>query len=265
VEQAPAQAVGRPSGRYWEIDAARTVAIAMMVAYHTVYDLHVLSPGLGVDPFGPPWRPLQVATGSSFLAIAGLSFWLSSARARAVGLRGVALWRKHARRAAELIAWGVAISVVTLVALGEDGYVRFGILHLIGAAILLGPLVARLGVWNAALGAAAIAAGLVLKGERSEGAWLLVLGVRPEGGAGVDYYPLLPWLGPFLAGLALGALLYPGGTRGAWGRRLPVPRGSLPVAAPGRHSLAVYLVHQPVLIGLLAAGLALAGAEVGWR
>jgi uncharacterized membrane protein len=251
--------------RFWEIDLARTVAILMMVTYHTVYDINFLSPGLGVNPFEAPWKPLQVATGSSFLGIAGLSFWISSVRARERGASGLALWRKHVRRGGELIAWGMGISLVTLVALGADDYVRFGILHAIGASILLGSLVVRLGAWNAVLGAVAIVAGLAVDGARSDIPGLLILGFRPAGDLGVDYYPLLPWIGPFLIGIALGALLYPSGGRGAWGRSLPSQPAAPFASAPGRHSLAIYLVHQPVLIAIMASILALAGATVEWR
>jgi uncharacterized membrane protein len=94
---------------------------------------------------------------------------------------------------------------------------------------------------------------------------LLVLGVPPPGGAGVDWYPLLPWLAPVLAGLAIGAALYPQGRRGPWGRGLPEPAWAGAAGAPGRHALPIYLIHQPVLIPLVAAALALAGVEVSWE
>jgi uncharacterized membrane protein len=91
----------------------------------------------------------------------------------------------------------------------------------------------------------------------------MVLGVPPEGGAGVDWYPLLPWLGPALAGLAVGHMLYPGGRRGGWGRLLPAAPPWAGLAGwPGRHALPIYLVHQPVLILLVGAGLTIAGVEV---
>jgi uncharacterized membrane protein len=252
------------SHRLWEVDVARTVAIAMMVTYHTVYDIDFLAPSVGVNPFEAPWKPLQVATGSSFLAIAGVSFWISGARARERGAHGVALWRKHARRGAEVIGWGLVISLVTLVALGTDDYIRFGILHCIGASIVLGPLFVRLGVWNAALGAAVIAAGLALDGARSDVPGALILGFRPDGGRGVDYYPLLPWFGLFLIGIAIGALLYPRGRRGTWGGSLPAEPPLRFASVPGRHSLAIYLIHQPVLIAVVAAILALTGTSIDW-
>jgi uncharacterized membrane protein len=67
-----ASAGGRPDrarSRLWEIDLGRTLAITMMVAYHTVYDLELLSPGLGPDPFTGTWGALPEATGSLFLFV----------------------------------------------------------------------------------------------------------------------------------------------------------------------------------------------------
>lgn len=89
-----------------------------------------------------------------------------------------------------------------------------------------------------------------------------VLGfIPPE--KGVDWYPLLPWAGAALVGIAIGSKLYPGGHRGPLLRRLSVAsRVGSRAGAPGRHSLPFYLVHQPVLIALTAAALALAGTEI---
>ena len=92
----------------------------------------------------------------------------------------------------------------------------------------------------------------------------LVLGFD-HGDPGRDWYPLLPWIGASLVGVAIGAVLYPAGERGPWLRRLVrAPRGTVPAGAPGRHSLSIYLVHQPVLIVLLAMILALTGTEFEW-
>lgn len=253
---------GAAPGRLWEIDLARTLAIAMMVAYHVGYDVHMLAPSVDLDPFTGGWRALQVATGSSFLGIVGVSFAVSNARARARGLAGWALWRKHARRAGVVLAAAAVVSVATRIALGGDDWVRFGVLHAIGVSVLLAPALVRLGVWNLPLAAGVIAAGLALRDERVDHPWLLPLGVRPAE-VGVDYYPLLPWLGAVMIGLAVGRLLYPGGRRGAWAGRLPAePRLAAPAGAPGRHALGVYLVHQPVLIALVAGLLTLAGVTV---
>jgi peptidoglycan/LPS O-acetylase OafA/YrhL len=60
-------------------------------------------------------------------------------------------------------------------------------------------------------------------------------------------------------------VLYPDGERGAWLRRLVrAPRGTAIPEALGRHSLPIYLVHQPVLIVLTAMILALTGTSFEW-
>lgn len=253
-----------PRDRLWEVDAARTLAILMMVAYHAAYDAHKLAPGLPIDPFGGGWQALQIATGSSFLFVVGVSLSIANGRARARGMSGRALYARHARRAGQVAACALLVSAGTWIALGDD-YVRFGILHCIAAAMLIGPLLVRLGWWNAALAPVVLIGGLALMaGPESDVPGLLVLGVPHAGGAGVDWYPLAPWLAPMLLGLAIGLALYPAGRRGAWGRRLPTPRHAAAIGAPGRHALPIYLVHQPVLIVIVAGVLALAGAEWSW-
>ncbi len=248
-------------GRLWEVDVVRTAAILMMVAYHAAWDVFHLAPSVDVDPFDGGWRALQVACGSTFLFVVGVSLAISNARGRARGLDGWALYRRHLRRAAQVAAAALLVTVVTLIALGDD-YVRFGILHCIAVAMVVGPLLLRLGWWNVPLGAAVIAVGVVLESQPAgDVPGLFLLGVPPSHGT-VDWYPVLPWLGPMMIGLAVGRALYPGGRRGRWGDRLPEPTFARTLGAPGRHALPIYLVHQGVLIPLVAAALAIAGIQV---
>ena len=66
-----------------------------------------------------------------------------------------------------------------------------------------------------------------------------------------------------LVGLAVGRALYPGGVPRALGARgCPPRRGPAALGAPGRHALPIYLVHQPILIPLVIAALAIAGVEI---
>jgi uncharacterized membrane protein len=245
---------------------ARTLGIGLMIVYHAAYDVHMLAPQVALDPFDGAWRALQVTTASTFLAVVGISYWIAHQRGRSRGLGGSALWRRHARRGAEVLAAAGLVSLATLLALGSDDAVRFGILHLIATAILVVlPLTVGLGIWNAVLAVAAIGVGLVIREMGSDVPGALVLGFDP-GETGVDWYPLLPWIGATLAGVAIGAVLYPDGERAPWLRRLArPPRGAALAGAPGRHSLAIYLVHQPVvLIPLTAIALTLTGTEVDW-
>jgi uncharacterized membrane protein len=250
------------AGRLWEVDVARTAAIAMMVAYHVAYDVNRVAPSVAIDPFSGGWQALQIACGSSFLFVVGVSLAISNARGRARGLSGWRLYRRHLRRAAEVGAAALLVTLVTWIVLGDD-YVRFGILHCIAVAMVVGPLLLRLGLVNLILAGVVLLTGMaLLLGPSSDVPGLLVLGVPPDGGAGVDWYPLLPWLAPALVGLAVGRALYPGGVRGPWGARLPTPPWARGVGAPGRHALPIYLVHQPVLIPLVIGALAIAGVEV---
>jgi uncharacterized membrane protein len=251
--------------RLWEIDLIRTFAIGLMVIYHSGYDVHLLAPQVALDPFNGAWRALQVTCASTFLALVGTSYWITDQRGRSRGLSGVALWRRHARRGREVLAAALLVSLATLLALGTEDAVRFGVLHLIATAVLVVlPLTVRLGAWNGVLGVGAVAVGLMLMESGSDVRGALVLGFDP-GDTGVDWYPLLPWVGACFVGVAIGALLYPGGERGPWLRRLVrAPRGTVLAGAPGRRSLPIYLVHQPVLILLTALILLLTDTEFEW-
>lgn len=251
--------------RLWEIDLLRTFAICLMVAYHGAYNVDMLAVPTLLDPFSGGWRAVQVVCGSSFLFVTGVAIAVSSARSRAAGLTPRRVLRRRLRRAAEVAAAAALVSLATYLALGDE-WVRFGVLHLIATAMVVGPLVLRAGHWLVPLAAAVLVGGLWLA-ERppSDLPGAVVLGVVPPGGAGVDWYPLAPWLAPVLIGLWVGWRLYPGGLRGSWGRWMPAPPVASALGWPGRHALPIYLAHQPLLVPLVALALALAGVEIDAR
>jgi uncharacterized membrane protein len=103
------------------------------------------------------------------------------------------------------------------------------------------------------LGTLIFAAGqyILAQGLYSQSFWLLPFGVVPEGVVMPDYRPLLPWFGIVLIGLFFGNLVY------GDGRRPTVTEDKAPVLARpllplGRNALFVYLIHQPIIIALLA-------------
>lgn len=250
--------------RFWELDLARTVAIAMMVAYHAVYDVEMLAPGIGPDPFRGYWGALPEATGSLFLLVAGISLAVSDGRLGRRGATGTERLRRHFRHALIVLAAATVVTVATRIAFDER-YVRFGILHMIGIAILVGAVTVRLGRWNLLLGGAAIVGGLALAAVPTGSGLLGIVGMDQRGFSSVDHWPVLPWLGPMLIGIALGTALYPHGARGRLLNglsRAPGPNPSL--TAPGRRSLAVYLAHQLVLIPIVWVVLVAVGHDVPW-
>ena len=141
------------------------------------------------------------------------------------------------------------ITVATYFFIGR-GFVIFGILHLLGLSIILAYPFLKLDKWiSLGAGLTIIAAGIYVDGLRSDQPWLIWLGIKQTGSYMVDYYPVLPWFGISLLGIFVGYTLYPGGRRGFglpdWGNVPPV-RG---LCFLGRHSLLIYIVHQPILIG----------------
>lgn len=248
-----APAVGTPmkdGHRLWEVDLARGIAVVMMVLFHLLWDLSYFRVA-DIDVSTGFWHAFARTTATLFLLLVGISLHLSAAGGRATSQQGAAVWRRQVKRGLTVFAWGLVITGATWLFLG-DSFVRFGILHLIGASVILSYPCLRLGAWNLLLGIILVIAGLWLRGVTVDFPWLLWIGLQPHGFSTVDYFPLLPWFGVVLIGLVLGRLLYP-----AARRRIPVP--DLAVLPPvqglallGRHARVIYLLHQPVLIALLS-------------
>lgn len=239
-------------GRFWEVDAARGVALLMMVLYHLIYDLDYLG-GYGIKSTSGFWAAFADVTAFAFIFLVGLSLSISFSKTGAAPRSGGKLFGKYLRRGLRIFSYGMLITLVfwTL----NFGSVVFGILHLIGASILLAYPFLRLRLANLFLGLSAMAVGAWMRTEDVDasgtvGILLAPFGVEPEGLFMPDYRPLLPWFGVVLLGLFFGNVLYkdrrilvPGTTGG--------PAYAAPVAFLGRHSLFIYLVHQPILIATL--------------
>ncbi|GAA4258424.1 DUF1624 domain-containing protein [Azospirillum formosense] len=224
--------------RVGAIDAARGVALLAMAVYHGSWDLTYL--GLAdFDLFGDPfWLAARTGILGSFLILSGLSLTLAAQS-------GVDRHR-FLRRLALLVLAAGGVSAVSL-AMFPDSPILFGVLHHMAVASLLGLVLLRL-PWPMLLllGVAVIALGETLAVPLFDEPWLRWIGLMTFEPESNDYVPLFPWFGGFLFGMALGRLwrpvptAAPGGAVGRW------------FAWAGRHSLAVYLLHQPVLFGLLS-------------
>lgn len=251
-----AESKGTKVSRWESVDVGRGAAVAAMAVYHFAWDLEILGlASLGVEEAGG-WIVARTAILSSFLALAGLSLSLRAHR----GFR----WPALARRIG-VIALGAALISGATLWLVPDRPVLFGVLHCIALSLALAVPFLRAPGW---LVLAAALAALALPGmwpvaarpELLADPALLWLGLSPMPPASVDYVPLLPWFGVVLLGLLAGRLVLAAEGYGALlaGWRSAGPAGRA-LAWTGRHALPVYLLHQPLLIGLLLAGLALTG------
>ncbi|MFA4946336.1 MAG: heparan-alpha-glucosaminide N-acetyltransferase [Candidatus Micrarchaeia archaeon] len=226
--------------RFWEVDFARGAAVASMLAFNWLYALAYF----GIASFDPALPANQLwafATVAAFVFLAGLSTHLASTQGKRLAARG-----------AKIFACGLLVTATTFYFIPE-AFVVFGVLHLIGASIILaGAFALRLPpVALVVLGCVIIALAVPLATIQPETQLFLWLGVAPAGFSSVDYEPLFPWFGVFLFGVAAGKIFYRGGRRAFALFEKPFYAGALCLA--GRHSLAIYLAHQPLLVAALCA------------
>ena len=222
------------------IDALRGVAILLMVLYHFCFDLshfRLADFDFYNDPF---WLNFRTLILSMFLLLVGVSLVLAS--------RKTLNTRRYLNRLALLLGSAMLVTVSTWWMFG-DRFVFFGVLHFIALASVLGLLFLRAGWLNLVLGIV-----LIVIGSSYQSSWFDVpgwrwIGLMTHKPATEDYVPLLPWFGVVLLGLFLGPWLYRLAQRWQGMHRFrPVQW----LAFSGRHSLLIYLLHQPVLIGLLS-------------
>jgi len=231
--------------RFWEIDLFRTVAIAMMITFHTLYLLNyfgIHNTGVPASPYGFWWWFPRV-TGGIFIFTAGVSLTIAYPKIKRI-------W-PFMRRGLEIFAWGMGITLITWL-ISREGYVRFGILHFFGIAFILAPFFLRFRFINLILGAALMAAGIYLQVQRIhiDFPGLFWLGLMQHDFWTWDYWPLLPWFGLFLLGMFCGTMLYPQGNRQFSIPELTDPATSA-LTLPGRHPLVIYLAQWPAIIGIL--------------
>ncbi len=236
-----------PAERLWEVDAARGLAFVLMVVYHTAFDLAAFG-GWPIAVTTGGWRLFADSIASIFLFVSGVSLVLARERLGADPHR----YRRHLlERFARLAAAAGLVTVTTWLVSPQDA-VWFGILHLILVSNLGSLPLLRLRSWNLLVALGAVLVGLNLA-ELPGHPWLFWLGLVPEGYRSFDFRPLFPWFAPVALGVAFSSWAYPAGQR-RWplGDRSAVWFVRL-LTWMGRRSLLLYLVHQPVLITLLAA------------
>ena len=235
-------------GRYALLDELRGLDLVSMMLYHACWDLAFL--------FGVEMKWYAATPGHLWQQSICLVFILLSGFC-------VPLGHHTLRRGATVFGAGVLVTVVTLLFMPEDRVI-FGVLTFLGAAMLL------TGILEPLLQKVPPAAGLVVSavlfalcysvssGWVGVGSWKLLLpqglyanyltaffGFYPEGFFSTDYFPLLPWLFLFWAGYFLHFCM-------GRARMEPLRRSvCAPLGWLGRHSLVIYLLHQPVIFGVL--------------
>ena len=217
------------------IDALRGLAVLLMVLHHFLYDLCAFCGAPWWLFTNPVFDVLHYIFAGLFILLSGVSSNFS---------------RSNVKRG--LKALGVAV-VITVVTVWMHMDIWFGVLHLLGSCMLLYGLTRKfwekLPHWVVPVLSVAgtVLTAPLVSGQPTDIPYLWMFGWTTPDFYSSDYFPLLPWLFLFLCGYFVGRM------------RPPIPRGTAPAGLKplcflGRHSLLVYMLHQPVIYGILSLG-----------
>ena len=214
------------------IDAARGLAVILMVIHHLLYDLVAFLNAPEWLFSNPVFNLLHYFFAGLFIFLSGISSNFS---------------RSNVKRGIKVVALALGISVVTYFI---DAPIRFGVLHLLGFSMVFYGLTRRLWdgiprkaapfIYLALLVGSALAVRFIV--IDFEHIWMF--GWTVAGFVSYDYFPIFPWLFVFLAGTWAGHyVLEEKLPRRFYEQKVPV------LPAVGRKALIIYILHQPVMYG----------------
>lgn len=238
----------KADGRLWEIDFLRGIAIILMIIFHFIYDLNhfsVIYYKLWIGPFA--YAASLIA--SVFVILVGISLTISyNKRKKRFPIKDIRI--QFVSRGIKLFSLGLIITLITYIIIPER-FVIFGILHCIGISIILSIPFLSYSRLNLLLGSIFIIFGLYLRLFIFDFSFLLPFGFLPPSYFTIDYFPLLPWFGVVLLGIAFGNFFYKDGKRRYHlndGLSIGLPEK---ICYVGRHSLPIYFLHQPILVAVI--------------
>jgi uncharacterized membrane protein len=238
----------KTTGRFWEVDALRGVALIAMIIFHLIWDL-LFFRIIEFDLNSPLWFWSSRIIGGTFIFLVGVSLALSAMRRRLRDKK--LLFRPYLVRGAVIFCWGLIITFFTYIFI-PTAFIFFGVLHLIGASVILGYFFLNKKFLTLVSGIILLTLGIWIQSFYVSQPWFVWLGLQTRSFVSIDYYPLLPWFGIVLFGIVFGEYFYNNlrriKTLPEWGDKAPIKQ----LAFLGRYSLFIYLFHQPVLLILIS-------------
>lgn len=239
------------SKRFIELDLLRGFAIVGMVFLHILWDLDYF----GLVPLDMNIYRFQGVVPLMFFLLVGVCLAVGKTKRDNLSIEKQKMRQQRLiLRGLKIFSIGMVFTTITLIVMPGRPII-FGVLQFIGISIIWSVPFLKFRSYNILFAALFILAGFIVGGFVVENPTAIHLAIGLHQADAwkymVDYFPLIPWFGVTLLGIALGNFLYCGDER-----RFKMPDFSerKPVAAVswlGRHSLAIYVLHQPVIAGAL--------------
>jgi uncharacterized membrane protein len=247
---APLDAPLRRSGRHERfdrLDALRGAAIVWMATFHFSFDLNYFRFTHQDFYRDPVWTVQRTCIVTLFMLCVGLGQGIAAAQGQSLAR----FWR----RVAQIAGCALLVSIGSW-AMFPNSFISFGVLHAIALMLVVVRFTTSWGAWRWPLGLVAIALPLFVADPFFDSRWTDWIGLTTHKPVTEDYAPILPWLGVVWWGAAAAEWLLARRPSLLKGRS---PAAVRPLAVLGRWSLSFYMLHQPVLIGLLWLVVALRG------
>ncbi len=219
----------RIKGRYLEIDFLRGVGIILMLISNFVTDIQIFL-DFQQNIF---WKSFAIFTASIFVYTSGATFYVNYTLKRS--------FKRILKRFTKLMGIGLIITLITASFL-KEGTIYFGILHFLALAWIIAVPFYYLRARLAAL--FFIVFYPLITSIHAETLLLLPLGITPSYFYTLDYFPIFPWFGIFLLGFDFGEKVMKE-------KKLKIGRIKKLVCSLGKHSLKIYLIHQPVFVTII--------------
>ena len=236
------------TSRFIELDIIRGCAIVSMIFLHFLWDLDyfgLVTLDENIYQFNKMISTVFFLMVGICLAITINKRQISSKQTAARHLLFRGLW---------IFGIGMIITVITLIFM-PDRPILFGVLHCIGFSIILSVPFLKFKSYNIVFAAVIILAGFIVGLYPVENPTIIHLAIgfhqSDISRYTIDYFPLLPWFGISLLGVALGNWLYKDGKRQFLIPDIFEYKPVSIVSWLGKHSLLIYLLHQPVIAGVL--------------
>lgn len=236
--------------RVWFLDELRGLVILLMIFYHTLYDIVFVFEKSTMNFYSPVLNLIQMFIATTFVTLSGIVSNYS---------------KNNLKRGIQCLFFALILSLVTYFVMPSQ-IVIFGVLHLLGCCMLIYHFIQKplkkipvfvgaiiflmlfaftYNITSGFLGLFGIPM-IHLSPTLYRYKLLSIMGFPSSEFHSSDYFPIIPWIFLYIFGTYVGIFFK--------SNRAPhffYKPHIKPLAFLGRHSLLIYLLHQPVTYGIL--------------